>query len=154
MSLTLHVVVGGGQRVDAVGEGRGRSWAAALGGEGRHAWSDDEPGLEDAAGHRGVEVAGTHEQAGQQVEARGLPEVADHRGAALADLHQPGLGHPLQGLADRRPGDAEHLGQSTLAGQGLAGLDLAVDDPGEDLVEDIVGDRPATDGLQGHAAGP
>ena len=69
----------------------------------------------------------------------------------MPDLDQPGLRHPLQGLADRGTGDAEHLGEPALAGQRLTGLDLAVDDLGEHLVEDLVGHGSAGDGLQWHA---
>ena len=61
-------------------------------------------------------------------------------------------GHPLQRLAHRGPGDAEHLGQPALAGQGVAGAEAAVDDLAEQLVEDVVGHGAAGDGLEGHAA--
>ncbi len=68
----------------------------------------------------------------------------------MADLDQPGLRHPLERLADRRPGDAEHLGEAALAGQRLAGLEPAVDDLGEHLVEHLVGHGAAGHGLQRH----
>ena len=130
---------------------RGQGRAAALGGEGGDGGADREPGLEDAAGDGGVEVAAADEQAGQQVEPGGALEVADRGRAAVPHLDQPGLGHPLERLAHGGPGDAEHLGEPALAGQRLAGPDLAVDDLGEDLVEHLVGHRPAGHGLQRHA---
>ena len=132
---------------------RGQRRAAALGGEGGDARTDHQPRLEDAAGDGQVEVAAAYEQARQQVEPGGALEVADRGGAALADLDQPGLRHPLERLADGRAGDAEHLGEPALAGQGLAGLEPTVDDLGQDLVEDLVGDGAAGDGLQRHARG-
>ena len=92
-----------------------------------------------------------HQQAGEQVEAAVPPEVADRRRAAVAHVEQPGLRHPLQGLADGGPGDAEHLGEAALAGQRLSGTDTTVDHLGQDLVEDLVGDRASAHGLQRHA---
>ena len=96
--------------------------------------------------------AATDEQLGEQVETSGAVEVADRGGPAVPDLDQPGLGHPLQRLAHGRAGDAQHLGEPALAGQRLPGTDLAVDDLGQHLVEDLVGDRTAMDRLEGHAS--
>ena len=45
----------------------------------------------------------------------------------------------------------EDLGEPALAGQRLPGPDLAVDDLGQHLVEDLVGHRAAVHGLQWHA---
>ena len=151
MHLPLDVVVGGGQRVDGVGQERGQRRAAALGGQGGDTRPDHQPRLQDAAGDGQVELAAAYEQARQQVQAGGPLEVADRGRPALTDLDQPGLRHPLERLAHRRPGDAQHLGQPALARQRLAGLDPAVDDLGKDLVEDLVGDGAAGDGLQRHA---
>ena len=125
--------------------------AAALGGQRGDAGPDREPGLEDAAGDGRVELAAADQQPGQQVEPGVPPEVADRGRAAVAHLDQPGLGHPLERLAHRGPGDAEHLGEPALAGQRLAGPDLPVDDLGEDLVEHLVRHGPAVHGLQRHA---
>ena len=63
-----------------------------------------------------------------------------------------GLGEPLERLAHRRTGDAEHLGQPTLAGQRVAGGELAVDHLAEELVEDVLGHEAAGNRFQGHAA--
>ena len=91
------------------------------------------------------------QQAGEQVETGVPPVVAHGRRAAVADLQQAGLRHPLQRLADRGPGDAEHLGEPALARQRVPDGDLAVDDLGEDLVEHLVGHGAADHGLQRHA---
>ena len=127
-----------------------RARPASLGGQRRHRWADGQPRFEHAPGHVGVELATADQEAGEQVEP-GVPLEVAHRGrAAVPHLEQPGGGHPLERLADRGSGDAEHLGQPPLAGQGLAGPDLAVDHLAEDLVEDLVGHRAAGDGLEWH----
>ena len=100
---------------------------------------------------RRVELAVAHEQAGEQVEPGRGAEVAHRGAAAVAHLDQPGLGEPLEGLADGGPGDAQHLGEPTLAGQGVPGGELAVDHLAEELVEDVLGDEAAGHRFQGHA---
>ena len=102
--------------------------------------------------HGRVELAVAHQQAGEQVEPAELLEVAHGGAAPVADLDQPGLGQPLQRLADGGPGDAQHLGETPLAGQGVTGGQLAVDHLAEELVEDVLGDEPAGYRFQGHAA--
>ena len=109
-------------------------------------------GLQDAQAHGRVELAVAHQQAGEQVEPAELLEVA-HRGAApVANLDQLCLGKPLQRLADRGPGDAQHLGETPFAGQRVTRSQLAVDHLAEELVEDVLGDEAAGYGFQGHPA--
>ena len=96
---------------------------AARGGQLGDLRADEQPGLEDAARHRHVELAVADQQPGQQVEAAGAAEVPHGGGVALADVDQAGLREPLQRLADRGAGDAEHLGEPAFAGQRLPGAE-------------------------------
>src|SRR6266545_3015139 len=87
----------------------------------------------------------------QQVESAAAPQVTDGGRAALAYLHQAGVGESAQRLADRRPGDPEHLGQPPFAGQALAGGQTAAYHFADDLGEDLVGSGPTRHRLQCHA---
>ena len=104
-------------------------------------------GFEDAADHGQIELARPDEQAGEQVEARVAAEVAHGGGIALTDLDQPGLGEPLDRLADRGPRHPEHLGEPAFAGQRFAGLHVAAEHLGDDLLEDVLGYRSTVDRL-------
>ncbi len=66
-------------------------------------------------------------------------EIADRRRAAVTNLDHTGLSDPLKRLAHRRPRDTEDLGQTSLTGEGVTGRELAVDNLGKYLVEDLVG---------------
>lgn len=79
-------------------------------------------------------------------------KVANGGGLALTHVDQACLGKALDGLAYRRSGHPEDLGEAALAGQRFAGLHVAAEDFGDDLVEDVLGDRLSADGLQCHAA--
>src|SRR6266540_1283810 len=87
----------------------------------------------------------------QQVESAAAPQVTDGGRAALAYLHQAGVGESAQRLADRRPGDPEHLGQPPFAGQALAGGQTAAYHFADALGEDLVGSGPTRHRLQCHA---
>ena len=102
--------------------------------------------------HGRVELAVPHQQAGEQVEPAEPLEVAHRGAAAVANLDQLGLGQPLQRLADRWPGNAQHLGEPPFAGQGVTGSQLSVDHLTEQLVEDVLGDQATGYRFQGHAA--
>ena len=104
-------------------------------------------GFEDAAHHGQIDLARTDEQPGEQVEARVAAEVAHGGGIALTDFDEPGLGEPLDRLTDRGPRHAEHLGEPSFAWQRLAGPHVAAEHLGDDLVEDVLGDRSTVDGL-------
>ena len=108
-------------------------------------------GLQDAAHDRDVEFAGAQQQPGEQVQSGVAAEVAHRGGVALAHLDQARGGDPLERLAHGRPRHPEHLGEATLAGQRLTGLHLAAEDVGDDLLEDVLGDRASADRLQCHA---
>ena len=108
--------------------------------------------LEDAAHDRQVEFAGADEQAGEQIESGVAAEVAHGRGVALTHLDQAGGGQPLERLADRGAGHAEHLGEPALAGQRLTGLHLTAEHLVDDLLEDVLGHGSTVHRLQGHAA--
>ena len=109
-----------------------------------------QPGFEDAANDGEVEFAGADQQPGEQVQSRVPAEVTHGRGVALADLDQTRVAEPLERLADGGAGHAEHLGEPPLAGQRLAGLHVAAEHLGDDLLEDVFGDRSTVDRLQGH----
>ena len=143
----------GGVRLDGLGELLDQRVGTTGGGQRRDAGPDHQPRLDDAADGGHVDRPAAHQERWEQVEA-GVPAVvADRGGAAVPDLEQPGLGHPLQRLADGRPRDAQHLGEPALAGQRWPGAEGAGDHLVEDLVEDLVGDRAAEDGLEGHGPG-
>lgn len=95
-----------------------------------------------------VELPAADEEPGQQVEARGAAELPDRGRSPVPHLHQARLGHALEGLAYRGAGDPEDLGEPALAGQALPRGQPSVDDLGQDLVEDRVGDEAAGDGSQ------
>ena len=109
--------------------------------------TDAQPGLEDAAENGDVEFAIAKHQPGQQVQAGVPPEIAHGGDAAMAHLDQTGRRQPLKRLADSGPGYPENVCQAALAGQRRAGLHLAAEHIGRDLVEDLlqapIGELPA-----------
>ena len=150
LTLPADRVLVGGERLDGLVEGDDERGRASLGRHGRHVRADREPCLEDAPCNRQVQLVVAHEQPGEEVQARESAELADRGGSAVSDFDQTRLGHSLQCLAHRRPGDTEDLRKPALAGQVLARGELAVHDLGQDLVEDLVRHKPTGDGFQGH----
>ena len=85
---------------------------------------------------RAADVDERRERGADGVAAR----LRDERAAALADadLQRAEDLHRAQGLPQRRPADAEQLGQVALGRQALAGLEVAVGDRRLELADDDV----------------